>query len=92
MDLRDLAGHKFEACVVGKMTRRSFKRRSVAKRVRDGVSMTLWHTDICGPITPVSLGGSRYFATFTDDGTNMLFVAFLKTKDEVLPTFEQLEA
>lgn len=34
------------------------------------------HTDICGPITPQTWNGNKYFVTFLDDHTHF-FVAFL---------------
>src|SRR5947199_400514 len=40
----------------------------------------LIHSDICGWITPNSIGGARYFLTFIDDATRYTFLYPLKSK------------
>lgn len=45
------------------------------------------HADICGPMETNSIGGSRYFLLFVDDKSRMVFVYFLKTKDQALDKF-----
>ena len=36
--------------------------------------LELIHTDLCGPITPNSLGGSRFFMLIIDDYSQMTWV------------------
>ncbi|GAX84604.1 hypothetical protein CEUSTIGMA_g12025.t1 [Chlamydomonas eustigma] len=43
----------------------------------------LIHMDVCGPIEPTSMGGSRYIATFLDDYTNFSVVRLIKVKSQV---------
>ncbi|GAX80212.1 hypothetical protein CEUSTIGMA_g7650.t1 [Chlamydomonas eustigma] len=43
----------------------------------------LIHMDVCGPIEPTSMGGSRYIATFLDDYTNLSVVRLIKVKSQV---------
>jgi len=50
-------------CIKGKLTA---KIRKTSGSRNEGI-LQLIHTDICGPITPIALGGYRYFITFTDD-------------------------
>lgn len=69
-----------EGCVLGKQARTSFPREA---RYRAKKPLELIHTDICGPITPMSLGGHRYFRTFIDDYSRITWVYFLKEKSEV---------
>ena len=38
--------------------------------------------DVCGPITPPTLSGKRYFGLIIDDKSNKEFPVFLRTKDE----------
>jgi Integrase core domain len=47
------------------------------------------HSDICGWITPIALGESRYILIFIDDATRMmyLFVIKMKTAKEVRECF-----
>jgi hypothetical protein len=47
-----------EGCILGKQARLSFPN---GKSWRATSPLQLVHTDICGPIDPMSLGGNRYF-------------------------------
>jgi hypothetical protein len=68
-----------------KATRKPFK-PVVQKRASE--LLELIHTDVCGPISPVSLGGNMYFATFTDDFSRRSEVVFMKKKSEVFDKFK----
>jgi transposase InsO family protein len=52
--------------------------------------LELLHTDVGGPITPVSLGGARYYVTFTDDYSRATWIYFMKTKGECLGKMQEL--
>ncbi|CAH9057264.1 unnamed protein product [Cuscuta europaea] len=78
-----------ESCVLGKHTRASFQK--TAKYRAKGALETV-HTDICGPITPSSFSGRRYFITFIDDYTRKTWVYFLKEKSEAFKTFKNFKA
>lgn len=54
--------------------------------------LELIHSDVCGPVTPVGLLGSRFFVTFIDDWTHFTMVFLMASKSEVLSCFEQYEA
>ena len=47
----------------------------------------LVHSDVCGNINPVSLGGGGYFVTFIDDATRYSWVYIIKKKSDVFDTF-----
>lgn len=51
--------------------------------------LQLVHGDICGPITPATLAGKRYFVLIVDDFTRYMWVALLKSKDDALCTFKK---
>jgi transposase InsO family protein len=70
-------------CTLGKMHRSSLPQG----RTRGTHIGSLIHSDVCGPITPPSPSGSRYFVTFKDDYSNWTIVHFLKNKDEVPDLF-----
>jgi len=53
-----------EECVIGKQHRSQFAK---GKSWRANGVLELVHSDICGPINPISNGGKRYFITFIDD-------------------------
>jgi transposase InsO family protein len=76
-----------EGCVIGKHARDSFgKAKFRAKK-----PLELIHTDICGPITPISFGGRRYFITFIDDHSRKCSVYFLKEKSEAFEIFKRFK-
>jgi hypothetical protein len=54
--------------------------------------LQLVHTDICGPIEPMSLGGNRYFITSIDDFSKKLWVYFLKEKSAAFIVFKNFKA
>ena len=40
------------------------------------------HSDVCGPMATNSLGGSKYFITFTDDFSRFSKVYFMRSTNE----------
>lgn len=70
---------KCVTCVEGKQTRKSFI--SEGSRAKD--LLELIHSDVCGPISPQSIGGAKYFVTFIDDYSKKVFVYTMKAKSEV---------
>ncbi|KAK9873685.1 hypothetical protein WA026_023685 [Henosepilachna vigintioctopunctata] len=72
-------------CCEGKQSRDAFKN----KGTRANSVLEIVHTDICGPMETISLGGSRYFLLFEDDFSKMTFVYFLKNKSEVFECFKR---
>ena len=51
--------------------------------------LELVHSDVCGPMPTVSLGGANYFVTFIDDFSRKVWAYPLKRKDEVLSVFKK---
>ncbi|KAL0287793.1 UNVERIFIED_CONTAM: Retrovirus-related Pol polyprotein from transposon TNT 1-94 [Sesamum angustifolium] len=54
--------------------------------------LELIHSDLCGPIDPISNGGKRYFVTFIDDYSRKTWVYFLQEKSETFSTFKNFKA
>nr|KYP35823.1 Retrovirus-related Pol polyprotein from transposon TNT 1-94 [Cajanus cajan] len=77
-----------EECVIGKHARTSFPRSS---EYRAKEQLGLIHTDLCGPITPESFSGKKYFVSFIDDFSRKTWVYFLKEKLEVFETFKKFK-
>lgn len=50
-------------------------------------SLELTHSDICGPITPGSIGHSKYFITFIGDYSSFVKVFALRSKGDVFKCF-----
>ena len=81
--------YKCFGCAQGKMHRRSYNHPSthVAQACGDRV-----HTDYCGPMANLSLGGARFFAIFKDEWTEWFEVYFMKNKSEIPSHFEAFRA
>ena len=74
-----------EICHTGKICQTPFK--SSSSRAEEKLGLV--HSDICGPISTTSLGGSKYFVTFIDDYTRYTEVVMLKNRSEVLSAFKK---
>jgi GAG-pre-integrase domain len=79
-----------EACITGKMTRRSFKQKK-----KESDSKKQWaigekvHTDIWGPYHVASYSGCRYFCVFVDDASRFVTLFVLKERSEVYKAFDE---
>lgn len=71
-------------CLEGKQSRLPFS--NIGSRASQ--PLQLIHTDLCGPMEQVSLGGMKYFITFIDDFTKMVHVYFLKDKLSIIKVFK----
>jgi transposase InsO family protein len=74
--------------VLGNFTKTSFP-NSDTKSV--GV-LDLVHTDVCGPMSRVSLSGREYYLTFIDDYSRKTWIYFMKTKSKVFKRFQEFKA
>ncbi|KAL5816417.1 hypothetical protein ACOSQ3_024795 [Xanthoceras sorbifolium] len=77
-----------ESCVLSKQHRNSFGKEANWKAT---MPLELVHTDVCGPLTPVSNGQNQYFLTFIDDYSRKTWVYFLKRKSEVFGYFKEFK-
>lgn len=77
-----------EGCILGKHHRPSFSKEI---RWRASRLLEIVHTDVCGPLNPVSTGGNQYFLTFIDDYSRKTWVYFLKRKSEVFEIFKEFK-
>ena len=75
-------------CISGQHSRTSFP--SSAYRALS--VLELIHMDICGPITPQTIGGKRYFFLIGDDYSRCMWVALLKEKSESLEQFKRFKS
>lgn len=73
-----------ESCVNGKMTKLQFGTRQKSKSILEIV-----HSDVCGPIDPISHDGEKYFVTFIDDYSSFICVYIIKNKSEVFSCFKE---
>jgi len=57
---------------------------------RASEALQVVHSDMCGPFEVPSLGGSKYFITFIDEFTRMIWLYTIKLKSEALEIFKIL--
>ena len=76
-------------CVAGKHHRSPFPK---ASSYRSEGPLQLVHADICGPISPSTLGGSKYFLLIIDDYSRLIWVAMLQHKSDVFEAFKKFKA
>lgn len=77
-----------EGCLIAKQTRQSYPQEA---QWQAGNPLELVHADLCGPITPQTSAGNRYFLLFVDDYSRYMWVFMIKTKDEVFQTFKKFK-
>lgn len=78
-----------KGCLVGKLHRKPFP--SVGERLSTR-RLQLVHSDVCGPMQTVSIGGAKYFVAFIDDYTQCCAVYLMKHKSEMLDNFKEFKA
>lgn len=72
-------------CVVGKQHRESIPKKSMWRATH---RLQLVHSDICGPIKPLSNSRKRYLISFIDDYSRKTWVYFLSEKSQAFATFK----
>jgi len=89
-DPEELPGCQCGACAAGKQHRQPFD----DVEVRADKPLQLVHSDLCGEFPIKSLGGGKYFITFTDDCTRYCRVYILENKKAatILGVFEEYRA
>ena len=80
---------KCEGCIMGKHSRSPFPKKSSRVTTKP---LELVHSDVCGPMSVDSIGGSRYFITFTDDYSRFVVTYTMRHKDEALDKFKDYVA
>ena len=89
LELKSIAFDMCESRILGKQKNVSFLKTD---RTPKAEKLELVHTDLWGPSSVASLGGSRYYITFIDDSSRKVWVYFLKNKSEVFETFKKWKA
>ena len=74
-----------DTCVVTKQRRRTFPQKAENP-------LELVHDDLCGPVTPATPGGRRYFLLMVDDASRYMWVALLPTKDVAADAVKLIKA
>ena len=88
MKITDKKDIHCETCVVSKQTEN--KSRTADPRAKSPLDFV--HSDVAGPIEPISRDGHRYVISFTDDYSSALFVYFMRTKDDATEALQKFIA
>eukprot|EP00249_Psilotum_nudum_P006059 c19429_g2_i1 orf=254-703(+) len=75
-----------EACMMGKQHRQPFPHEG---GTRAKAPLELVHSDLCGKMQTMALGGSFYFMSLIDDYSRKIWVYFLKVKSEAFGKFKE---
>ena len=77
-------------CALEKYTKTAFP----SSDSRSAGTLDLIHSDLCGPMSSMSLRGYEYYVTFIDDHSRKTWIYFLKSKksEEVLQRFQEFKA
>ena len=54
--------------------------------------LQLLHGDICGPITPATPSGNRYFLLLADDFSHYMWISLLPSKDAAAAAIKHIQA
>ena len=76
-------------CVLGKCQRSPIPHTRSSGRAEQ--LLDLVHSDVCGPLQVPSLGGARYFVTFTDDRSGWATIFTMRKKSEVFDMYKRFE-
>jgi hypothetical protein len=75
-----------DSCEYAKTTRKQIRKERTAQQAQAfGEEI---HTDVWGPSPTLSLGGRRYYVTFTDDHTRFTRLEVLRTKDKAFRAYK----
>jgi len=78
-----------DVCVLTKQRRHSFPQQA---SFRAKERLELVHGDLCGPVTPVTPGGRRYFLLLVDDLSRFMWVMILGSKGEAADAIRRAQA
>ncbi|KAL8101290.1 hypothetical protein AgCh_033242 [Apium graveolens] len=75
-------------CLMSKQIRKYFPSQA---NFRAKQPLELIHGDLCGPITPATKAGNKYFLLLVDDYNRVMWVYLLTRKDEALGAFKKFK-
>jgi len=82
-------GELCDSCLAGKQRRLAFPK---AAKYRAKERLELVHGDLCGPITPATHGGRRYFILLVDDYSRFMWLELLSSKDQAAEAVKRCKA
>jgi transposase InsO family protein len=79
----------YDVCVLTKQRRPPFPQQS---SFRAKERLELVHGDLCGPVTPATPGGRRYFLLLIDDLSCYMWIVVLSSKGEAADAIRRAQA
>jgi hypothetical protein len=89
LPLLDQVDQVCDGCLVGKQRRASFPAQV---QQRASSILDLIHGDLCGPVSPATPSGKRYFLLLVDDMSRYMWLRLLSSKDEVPSAIKKFQA
>jgi hypothetical protein len=83
-----LVGQLCEACQVGKQQRTSFPAKAEYRAER---CLELVHGDLCGPTSPATSRGNKYFLSLADDLGRYMWITVIPSKDHVATAIKDIK-
>ncbi|KAL8154922.1 hypothetical protein AgCh_000326 [Apium graveolens] len=78
----------YTRCLLSKQSRKPFPKQTMFHAKQ---ALELIHADLCGPISPATIGGNKYFLLLVDDYSKMMWVYMLSNKDEAFGAFKKFK-
>lgn len=76
-------------CLTSKQTRKAFPSKATYSTSK---VLQLVHGDLCGPISPATAGGNKFFFLLVDDFSRTMWVYLIKSKNDALGIFKKFRA
>ena len=86
LNVKDKFDRSCEGCTMGKQNRLPFPK---ASQHQSSQPLELVYSDVCGPMSVDSVGGSKFFVTFIDSYSRFTTVYMMKVKSEVFGKFNE---
>jgi transposase InsO family protein len=74
----------YDGCLIGNQKRLSFPCEA---KYRAAHRLVLVHGDLCGPVTPATLSGNKFFFLLVDDLSRYMWVSLMSSKDQAMTAF-----
>ena len=82
-------GELCDSCLTKKQRRLPFPKTA---KYHATEALELIHDDLCGPITPATPGGSKYFILLVDDCSRYMWLQLLTSKNEAAKAVKKFKA
>jgi hypothetical protein len=66
--------------------------RFSSRATRENGILEMVHSDVFGPVTVPSLGGSMYYVSFIDDFSRKTWIYFPRKKSKVFGRFKEFQS